>query len=229
MPDGGLRAKKKRSVPIANTYARSTYSVGHITEKFAAIWKVPHSAVKVFVEEVLNAYRKTAPDPGSASQCTKQSERGPEPGASPSGPPREAGLLATYRPFGSRMLPDLPPGFYWPNETYSGSPEARQSRSREGGGIVAYLDRVWLPLLNAGVATRRILEIVDPSAIAAITNFTKTNPRTGERRQLPDSLHFPTLKEINDALLAAAPDLARVAANRRATGRQSRGLKQAAE
>src|SRR5262249_22751393 len=107
--------------------------------------------------------------------------------------------------------------------------EAKASRSHEGGGIVPFLDRVWLPLLEAGVATRRVLEILDPSAIAAIANFTKTNPRTGERRKLPDRLRFPTLKQINDALLASAPDLARVASNRRTASRQSRGLKHAAE
>jgi hypothetical protein len=227
MPDGGLHGKKKRFVPVAGT--RLIPSMEHKIKEFASVWGIPRSAVRAFVDDTLTAYRKVTQDPGSACQHPGQSEGAPELTASPPGSPREVGLLATYKPFGNRTLPELPRGIHWPTETYSGSPEAKKSRSRGGGGIVAFLDRVWVPLLIAGVATRRVLEIVDPSAIAGIANFTKTNPRTGVRRKLPDRLHFPTLKEINDTLLAAAPDLARVAANRRATARIRPDLKQAAE
>jgi hypothetical protein len=227
MPDGGLRTKRKR--PVSSADALSVPTTERLIDEFASTWTIPTSAVKVFAENLLRTRRGTMPDPGSASHHVKQHASPPELETIPSGCPREAGLLATYKPFGNRTLPELPPGLHWPTETYSGSPEAKKSRSREGGGIVAYLDRVWLPLLNAGVATRRVLEIVDPSAITGIVNFTKARPRTGQRRQLPTRLHFPTLKETNDALLASSPDLARVAANRRATARQSRGLKQAAE
>jgi hypothetical protein len=227
MPDGGLRAKNRRFVPISDT--RPVPPIEHIIKKFASVWGIPRSAVRAFVEDTLSTYHKVIQNPGSTCQYAGQREGTPEPDASPSVSHIESGMLATYKPFGNRTLPELPPGLHWPTETYSGSPEAKNSRSQEAGGIVAFLDRVWLPLLIAGVATRRILEIVDPSAITAIANFTKTNPRTAERRELPSRLHFPTLKEINDTLLASAPDIARVAANRRATARQSRGLKQAAE
>lgn len=124
-------------------------------------------------------------------------------------------LLAAYRPAGrvatGRSKPDLPkllptsqtigsphappPGYAWPTETYSASPEAK----RGGGGIVAYLERVWLPLLEKmpGVVDLRTLRTVDPSAAMAINNFTRGG------RKLPTHFDIPTKREVNDRALAA--------------------------
>lgn len=99
-------------------------------------------------------------------------------------------------------------------ETYSGSPEAK----RGGGGIIAYLERVWAPFIKSGLATRRVIATFDASALTAIKNYTRTNPATGERRELP--FHLLTLKEENDRKLAeVAPDALRLAVNRAKRGR----------
>lgn len=112
-------------------------------------------------------------------------------------------------------LPELPAGLEWPTDTFS------EAHRLYGWDIVQYLDERWLSLLKAGVATRRILAARDPSAITAIKNFSRADPRTGQRRQLPPRLHFPTSKEINDLALSGGitvikddPRLAQVVASR---------------
>ena len=98
----------------------------------------------------------------------------------------------------ARPLPGLPPGLTWPTETYSASPEARKG----GGGIVAYLERVWLPLIEAGVSVDlRTLRTKDPTAAKGVDNYTKLGATTGERRKLPAHLDIPTIQTINDRAL----------------------------
>jgi tetratricopeptide (TPR) repeat protein len=95
----------------------------------------------------------------------------------------------------------LPAGLQWPGETYA------QARKAGGEDIVAFLSRVWLPLIEAGVVDLRTLRMKDPSAAKAIDNFTrKIDPVTGQRRRLPPQLHIPTMREINDRLAASIPD-----------------------
>jgi tetratricopeptide (TPR) repeat protein len=89
----------------------------------------------------------------------------------------------------------------WPTETY-----ARAHKER-GENIVAFLSRVWLPLISVGAVDLRILRAKDPSAAKAVDNFTRTtDPVTGQRRRLPSQLHLPTKKELNDRLAASIDD-----------------------
>jgi len=90
--------------------------------------------------------------------------------------------------------PALPPGLSWPTETYSSSPEAK----RGGGGIIAFLQRVWSPLLQAGsgFVDLRTMREIDPSAAMGVT---KLKQRGGS---LPNHLEVPTRREINDRMLA---------------------------
>ena len=87
-------------------------------------------------------------------------------------------------------LPELPPGLAWPTETYSDSPEAKRS----GGGIVAYLERVWRPLLTGVPDTidLRTLRIVDPSAAMGVSKFKQRG------HLLPSHLIFHTVSEITE-------------------------------
>ena len=89
----------------------------------------------------------------------------------------------------------------WPTETYAQAHKAR------GENIVAFLSRVWLPLISVGVVDLRTLRQRDPSAAKAVDNFTRTtDPVTGQRRRLPPQLHLPTKKELNDRLAASIDD-----------------------
>jgi tetratricopeptide (TPR) repeat protein len=108
---------------------------------------------------------------------------------------RTAARAATARADINSSPPPLPTGLTWPTETYSASPEAK----RGGGGIVAYLERVWLPLLQSapGVLDLRTLRAVDPSAAMGVNN----HKRGG--KLLPAHLHIPTERELNDRALAA--------------------------
>lgn len=91
--------------------------------------------------------------------------------------------------------PELPSGFTLPSESYTTSPEAR----RGGGGIVAFLERVWLPLIQAvpGVVDLRLLRSVDPSAAMAIANLKRRG------KTMPTHLDFPTKRELVDRELAS--------------------------
>jgi tetratricopeptide (TPR) repeat protein len=100
---------------------------------------------------------------------------------------QNAAHATTHHRRGDRALPSLPSGVTWPTETYSGSPEVR----RGGGGIVAYLERVWLPLLQAapGIVDLRVLRLVDESSAMGVNNLKRTG------KKLPAHLDFPTLAE----------------------------------
>lgn len=104
-----------------------------------------------------------------------------------------------------RNRPALPAGLEWPEGDYGASPEARRG---SGGGLVAYLERVWLPILEAGrrdgriYVDRRIIADWYPGVIEAIKNYRKPDRRTGARRELPEHLRFPTLAQVNDHALA---------------------------
>jgi hypothetical protein len=123
----------------------------------------------------------------------------------------------------AKPLPAPPPGHQWPTETYSGSPEAK----RGGAGIVAYLERVWLPLFQtaSGVISLPLLRTIDPSAAFGINNYTRNG------RSLPPHLDIPTKKTVNDRLLSQGyhmilndARLARVVANRIRDGRKIPGF-----
>jgi hypothetical protein len=99
-------------------------------------------------------------------------------------------------------LPVLPEGLAWPVEQYAGSAEC--SLASAGGpmrrGIVAYLDRVWMPLARAGVSlSLPIIRHFDKSAAKAVDKYTEKNPKTGYRRQLPFCI--PKEKEVNDEII----------------------------
>jgi tetratricopeptide (TPR) repeat protein len=90
---------------------------------------------------------------------------------------------------------------HWPTETYAHAHKTR------GENIVAFLSRVWLPLISVGAVDLRTLRAKDPSAAKAVDNFTRTtDPVTGQRRRLPPQLHLPTKKELNDRLAANIDD-----------------------
>jgi hypothetical protein len=95
------------------------------------------------------------------------------------------------------VLPKLPKGLAWPKETYS------DACDREN--VVQYLERVWRPLIEAGFAHRRVVAMLDPSVIMGIKNYTRRNPSTGERRQIPKHLRFVTRREATDRILEAEP------------------------
>ena len=212
MPNDARQSNKKRAVVLDGDSLHAVVIIERLVKSFALSLRLPDSAVVGFIEDVLTAYRKATQE-GCAENAHKPMTD-------------QNALLTTYRRFGDRSLPALPPSLAWPQTTYSRSPEAE----RGGGGIVAYLEREWLALLQAGIATRRVLELVDPSAIRGIENFTRINRPTGERKKLPAHLHFPTLKEIHDAILASAPEAARIAINRyQRTYPARRRIKRAAE
>lgn len=103
---------------------------------------------------------------------------------------------------GAAKLPPLPVGMAWPNETYA---EAHRHR-REG--IVQFLERVWQPLVLAGLVDLRTLRARDPSAAKGIDNFKRRiDPTTGQPGRLPPHLDIPTKKQLNDraAQAIAAP------------------------
>jgi hypothetical protein len=125
------------------------------------------------------------------------------------------GKIVDKRPRSLAPLPELPAGLSWPSDTFS------EAHRLFGWDIVRYLDERWSELIKAGIATRRILASRDPSAITAIKNYTRRLPGAGEQRQLPEHLHFPTYREINDRALARGiavikddARLAQVVANR---------------
>ena len=98
-----------------------------------------------------------------------------------------------------RELPQLPEGMSWPNEKYS-------ERRDRGEDIVQFLDRVWRPIIQTRLITQQVLRLVDSSALDAMNNYTRKHPKTGKRLSLPQDLYIPSLKEANDAALAAGPE-----------------------
>lgn len=91
-------------------------------------------------------------------------------------------------------LPPLPKGLTWPTETFSAA-------VKKGENIVSFLERVWLPLIQAGFGELRWLRAVDPSAAQGVNNFERVDPATGERRRLPTHVRLLTKKESNDRKL----------------------------
>lgn len=86
-------------------------------------------------------------------------------------------------------LPPLPPGLEWPSEKFGKSPEAYTK-----DGIIKYLERVWLPLIEAGVAERRIVAQLDPSVISGIATYQRA--RAGGRR-IPPHLRLLSVGEAH--------------------------------
>jgi tetratricopeptide (TPR) repeat protein len=120
--------------------------------------------------------------------------------------PLAAGLglpdLAAFQKDRIETPSPAPPALAWPTETYA------QAHRTRGEDIVAFLSRVWLPLIEAGLVDMRVLRARDPSAAKGVDNFKqKIDPATGTRRDLPAHLHLPTKREVNDRLAAsiAAP------------------------
>jgi tetratricopeptide (TPR) repeat protein len=98
----------------------------------------------------------------------------------------------------AQRRPAPPDGLDWPTETYA------QAHRTRGEDIVAFLSRVWLPLIEAGAVDMRVLRARDPSAAKGVDNFTqKIDPANGKRRRLPAHLHLPTKREANDRLAAS--------------------------
>jgi tetratricopeptide (TPR) repeat protein len=111
-------------------------------------------------------------------------------------------LVARTGAMTAQRRPAPADGLDWPTETYA------QAHRTRGEDIVAFLSRVWLPLIEAGAVDMRVLRARDPSAAKGVDNFTqKIDPANGERRRLPAHLHLPTKREVNDRLAAsiAAP------------------------
>jgi tetratricopeptide (TPR) repeat protein len=110
-------------------------------------------------------------------------------------------IAARSRETRTAMASAPPAGLQWPTESYA------QAHKALGENIVAFLSRVWLPLIKAGVVDLRTLRAKDPSAAKAVDNFTRTtDPVTGKRRRLPPQLHVPTKKELNDRMAAGIDD-----------------------
>jgi tetratricopeptide (TPR) repeat protein len=110
-------------------------------------------------------------------------------------------IAARSRETRTAMASAPPAGLQWPTESYA------QAHKALGENIVAFLSRVWLPLIKAGVVDLRTLRAKDPSAAKAVDNFTRTtDPVTGKRRRLPPQLHVPTKKELNDRIAAGIDD-----------------------
>jgi tetratricopeptide (TPR) repeat protein len=107
-------------------------------------------------------------------------------------------LAAAFRKDRAETQRPAPAGLAWPTESYA------QAHRTRGEDIVAFLSRVWLPLIAAGAADMRVLRARDPSAAKAVDNFRqKIDPVTGQRRRLPAHLHLPTKREVNDRLAAS--------------------------
>lgn len=79
------------------------------------------------------------------------------------------------------------------------APELYKDRADKKETIVDFLRRVWQPWMEAKVLTRRDLRKLDPSADKAVENWLLRQP-------LPDDISLPTLKEVNDELLAESSD-----------------------
>lgn len=96
--------------------------------------------------------------------------------------------------YGKTHLMHAPSSPALPKTIYRDSPEAK----RGSGGIAAYLERVWLPLMraNPGFLDLRTLREVDPSAAMAITKLKQRGS------SLPEHLKVPTRREVNDRVLA---------------------------
>ena len=122
-------------------------------------------------------------------------------------------------------LPDLPPGYSWPGGDYGDSAEGK---GKAPGGIIAYLTRVWLPILEAGrrdgriYVDRRNIAQHYPGVIIAMKNFTKVKKKTKEKGYIPEKLIFPSESVVNDYLISTItadairkePRLAQVITNR---------------
>jgi len=82
--------------------------------------------------------------------------------------------------------PPAPPGLEWPpqfNDT---------DYWHKRGGIIAYLENMWLPFIIRKTVDMRFLRLYYPSAAEAI--YAYRTARTGSergRRQLPDNLRIP--------------------------------------
>ena len=81
-----------------------------------------------------------------------------------------------------------PPEVAWPTERYSASPEAKKG----GGGIVAFLERVWREPIETQGVDLRTLRGADPAAAMAVSNLRRTG------KTLPAHLVIPTLAEKHD-------------------------------
>jgi hypothetical protein len=105
-----------------------------------------------------------------------------------------------------KPLPELPEGLSWPKGDYGESPEGK---GEVEGGIVAYLTRKWLLILDAGrrdgkiYVDRRMIADHYPGTIIAIKNYQRLDRITQERKKIPENLVFHTQSKVNDHLLAA--------------------------
>jgi hypothetical protein len=97
---------------------------------------------------------------------------------------------------GKLKLPKLPRGLRWPRKKFS------KERKKTGITIEQYLRNEWLPIIRAGFGELRWLRFRDESAARGIEDFERTDPGTGERKRLPDDLHFLREKEVTDRKLA---------------------------
>ena len=88
----------------------------------------------------------------------------------------------------SPLLP-LPEGLKWPTEHFDQSAEYQKK-----GGIIRHLERVWKPLVTAGVVDMPILRAFYPSTAQGIDNYRHAGVqtrKTGEARELPPDLNIP--------------------------------------
>jgi hypothetical protein len=85
-------------------------------------------------------------------------------------------------------LPDLPPGLRWPEAKFNES----------GVDIVTFLEKHWLPLIEAGIDGLRWIRHKDQSAIEGIKNFERVNPKTGKRERLPQHLQLLRRRQLTD-------------------------------
>ncbi|CAH2606356.1 conserved protein of unknown function (plasmid) [Rhodovastum atsumiense] len=122
----------------------------------------------------------------------------------------------------AESLPPLPPGLEWPQETY------RECRKLHGWRIVTFLEKCWLPLIEAGVPiSLSIVRKVDPTAAVAISNY--RNPVTHKRGDLPSHLDIPVRREVTDRRIkesgvTADPTLVRTVINRLKRGKKVPGM-----
>jgi hypothetical protein len=101
---------------------------------------------------------------------------------------------------GKLMLPALPANLRWPRKRFS------TEYHKHGVTIVQFLEQEWTSLIKAGFGQLRWLRLVDPSAARAVDTYERIDPRTKQRRMLPEHLRFLRERQVTDEKLARGLD-----------------------
>jgi hypothetical protein len=107
-------------------------------------------------------------------------------------------------------LPNLTPVVSWPIGDYG---DTAEGQGKIPGGIIAYLTRVWLPILEAGrrdglVYVQQLnIDQHYPGVTIAVKKYQEKDIKTGIRKFIPENLRFPVEYSFNNPDLKVREEL----------------------